>query len=438
MAIKPYIDDEPEQGLPVAPTREELYRRLKEKYMKQRSEAEKTLEQPYETPTDLAESKRLSALTSGLSKAAAQMGSIRGKAPTTNIPETLSEFDKAQELAVMADMQAREQAKKDLDITGRSLLQLDREQEADKLQQVKQAAELSEQERIQAERDAKNDPNSEISELLRQLVKRAGMKNISDNTTAANIEKLLPSITSIAKAEQAAALGNARLDFQKEKEANIGGRFAERLELSKGMFAHKKQEDKLKAQREVEETARKLKERVFDKVTDLRKEYLNQSTTKETAKIKASYERLKAVKPTAAGDLALIFSFMKMLDPGSVVREGEFANAQNAAGVDDRVKNLYNNLMRGERLNEQQRKQFITEANNLYLGQLVSQRGIDNQYRAVAKKNNLPLDELNLLTTAEQASEDTEAEKEEQRASEKPERSDKKASVGKKRIVTFD
>ena len=125
MIIKPYIDDEPEQGLPVAPTREELYRRLKEKYMKQRSEAEQTLEQPYETPTDLAESKRLSALTSGLSKAAAQMGSIRGKSPTTTAPETLSEFDKAQELEVMAGMKAREQAKSDLDVAGKSLLAME-------------------------------------------------------------------------------------------------------------------------------------------------------------------------------------------------------------------------------------------------------------------------------------------------------------------------
>ena len=36
---------------------------------------------------------------------------------------------------------------------------------------------------------------------------------------------------------------------------------------------------------------------------------------------------------TAAGDLSAIFAFMKMLDPGSVVREQEFANAQNAAGA---------------------------------------------------------------------------------------------------------
>ena len=35
----------------------------------------------------------------------------------------------------------------------------------------------------------------------------------------------------------------------------------------------------------------------------------------------------------AAGDMALIFSYMKMLDPNSTVREGEYATAEAAAGV---------------------------------------------------------------------------------------------------------
>jgi hypothetical protein len=56
---------------------------------------------------------------------------------------------------------------------------------------------------------------------------------------------------------------------------------------------------------------------------------------------------------------------MKMLDPESVVREGEFANAQNAAGVPDQVRNLYNRAMSGERLNPTQRAQFLDTAERL-------------------------------------------------------------------------
>lgn len=69
--------------------------------------------------------------------------------------------------------------------------------------------------------------------------------------------------------------------------------------------------------------------------------------------------------PSAAGDLSLIFAYMKMLDPGSVVREQEFANAQNAAGVPDQIRNAYNRAKNGERLNPQQRADFVNQARQL-------------------------------------------------------------------------
>jgi hypothetical protein len=65
---------------------------------------------------------------------------------------------------------------------------------------------------------------------------------------------------------------------------------------------------------------------------------------------------------SAQDDLALIFSFMKILDPGSVVREGEFANAQNTAGIPDRIVNAYNNALRGTRLSDGQRNEFFRTA----------------------------------------------------------------------------
>lgn len=75
-----------------------------------------------------------------------------------------------------------------------------------------------------------------------------------------------------------------------------------------------------------------------------------------------------AKQPSAAGDLALIFSYMKMLDPGSTVREGEFANAQNAAGVPEQIRALYNRMRTGERLSADQRKDFVNRARGIYTG----------------------------------------------------------------------
>lgn len=102
----------------------------------------------------------------------------------------------------------------------------------------------------------------------------------------------------------------------------------------------------------------------FEAESKLRGEYTK--ATEGYTGVTEAYRRLKASNNDAAGDLSLIFSYMKMLDPGSVVREGEFATAQNAAGVPDRVRNLFNRLLEGQRLTEGQRKQFTGQAESLY------------------------------------------------------------------------
>jgi hypothetical protein len=88
--------------------------------------------------------------------------------------------------------------------------------------------------------------------------------------------------------------------------------------------------------------------------------------------------------PTAANDLALIFGYMKILDPGSVVREGEFANAQNSAGVPDRLRATYNNLLRGERLTEVQRQDFLRSAYGAVQSQVPRVQSVIDYYTDVA------------------------------------------------------
>ena len=95
-----------------------------------------------------------------------------------------------------------------------------------------------------------------------------------------------------------------------------------------------------------------------------RKEYSDQ--TKGYQEVKSAYGRVLASEDSAVGDLSLIFGYMKMLDPGSVVREGEFATAQNAAGVPERIQNIYNQVVSGQRLSPSQRTSFKGQAGKLY------------------------------------------------------------------------
>lgn len=102
-----------------------------------------------------------------------------------------------------------------------------------------------------------------------------------------------------------------------------------------------------------------------------------------------AFTRIKssAREPSAAGDLALIFNYMKLLDPGSTVREGEFATAQNAAGVPQVVQSYYNRVMTGERLADEQRADFVKRAGMIYNDVLGNHKRLEGQYTDIAKRN---------------------------------------------------
>ena len=90
----------------------------------------------------------------------------------------------------------------------------------------------------------------------------------------------------------------------------------------------------------------------------LRKEYQNRTKNYEAAVDAFNKIEISAKDNTGAGDVALITSFMKMLDPGSVVRETEFATAQNTAGLYTALESALKKAETGEFLTTQQRKTF--------------------------------------------------------------------------------
>ena len=107
----------------------------------------------------------------------------------------------------------------------------------------------------------------------------------------------------------------------------------------------------------------------------------------EFVKVRDAHQRVieSAADPSAAGDLSLIFNYMKVLDPGSTVREGEFATAQNAGGVDQRAVALYNRVVRGERISADQRADFVDRSDRLYKGAVTNQEKIEGDYEGKAK-----------------------------------------------------
>ena len=118
--------------------------------------------------------------------------------------------------------------------------------------------------------------------------------------------------------------------------------------------------------------------------------------TQETRAVAKSLEKVKsaATDKSAAGDVAMVYGFMKMLDPGSTVREGEYANAQNAAGVPEQIGNLYNRVVSGTRLSDNQRKDFLKQAEYQYKAELKSYDRYKKEYRRIAEEQGLDPDNV--------------------------------------------
>ena len=131
-------------------------------------------------------------------------------------------------------------------------------------------------------------------------------------------------------------------------------------------------------------------------VQSARKEFTALPQVKSFADQTAAYGRIisSVADPSPAGDLSLIFNYMKVLDPGSVVREGEFATAQNAGSIDDRTRGLYNRIVSGERLSEAQRADFADRATRLYSGAEQQYRDIADQYGGFAQAAGLPVERV--------------------------------------------
>jgi hypothetical protein len=146
-------------------------------------------------------------------------------------------------------------------------------------------------------------------------------------------------------------------------------------------------------------------EKVNPAEAPLRTSFLGQATPH--IQISQAYRKIETAPDTAAGDMSKIFGFMKILDPSSTVREGEYASAENARGVPDTVRAQYNKVMSGQRLTPAQRTQFTQAAGDLVGSQKQQFEGQKKFFENIAIKNKIapesviydPYEGLNLQTT---------------------------------------
>jgi len=193
-----------------------------------------------------------------------------------------------------------------------------------------------------------------------------------------------------------------KLEMEQEKEAARAqekqeefGLLDRKLDMAESQFA-----EKMKLEREAMRV-KSREEGIPKDAEGLRKDFTKES--KDFIKVSDAFGRVIASSrvseedPEArgAGDLALIFNYMKILDPGSVVRESEFANAETSRAFLEENKvpswavRLRDKFFKGARLTPRQRRDFVRRAEMLYDEQEKSHLQLRSEYGRIAKRYNV-------------------------------------------------
>jgi len=116
----------------------------------------------------------------------------------------------------------------------------------------------------------------------------------------------------------------------------------------------------------------------FENTMSLKKTFNAEPIYKDYNDMKSAYSQVitSLDQGTPIGDVAGATKVMKLLDPGSVVRESELGIAMAASGRMDRLKNYFSMWQSGNKLTEQQRDDFKQLSNELYAaaGQAYNQK----------------------------------------------------------------
>lgn len=93
-----------------------------------------------------------------------------------------------------------------------------------------------------------------------------------------------------------------------------------------------------------------------------------------------------AASASGAGDMNLIYSFMKALDPGSSVKEGEYAQGENLTGAYGKFWQSYNKAKDGEKLLPEVRADILGQLKNIYTSHLPSYAATKQRYSDIATR----------------------------------------------------
>lgn len=145
----------------------------------------------------------------------------------------------------------------------------------------------------------------------------------------------------------------------------------------------------IQKQEEINKLIADQKELNFEQINSeasFRKEFKQLQVYKNTDQRYTAFNNLLAAasEDSAAGDVAFIFEFMRMVDPNSVVREGEFQLAEDASPLMLKLDKLLNKAKTGERLLSSQRDEFLSTAAGILDKSINIYNDTESEYKRIA------------------------------------------------------
>lgn len=199
---------------------------------------------------------------------------------------------------------------------------------------------------------------------------KAGFREVSPIAAAAPAAAAQPGSPIAAGAPAGSPIAEVPR-FAKQNMVELGYYDPETKKTVKGQYVRTEDEEKLK-----------------DREQKLRDSWQSNKTTQRTTEMAEAIERMRQLvkNPGKLGpaQLGVLYSYMKLIDPGSTVREGEFSTAETAGGWARAASNFWNKVNTGQRVDKDVINEFMSAANHLIDGQRKIQTVVDDSFAGLA------------------------------------------------------
>ena len=117
---------------------------------------------------------------------------------------------------------------------------------------------------------------------------------------------------------------------------------------------------------------------------NLRKEFTAQSKELGYRDLQNAWNKVQSAEKTGAGDLTILYSYIKALDPTSVVREGEINLTKAAESIPSNIIRAYQQAKQGKIMSDKLRSEMTREVGLMYNERAKQQQELNAYYSGLA------------------------------------------------------